>query len=110
MYLIIQKIYEKHKEILKEGLKKVFNGEDVSSLTGAIKKFTDNMGEDLLAEIVGQVDKVIFDDEKRSQDFESVRFSEKSLITKNGKVKFERRYYKDKKAGENVCLADKVLG
>ena len=92
MYSIIQKIYEKHKEILKEGVKKVFNGEDVSSLTGAIKRFTDNMGEDLLAEIVGQIDKVIFDDEKRSQEFESVRFSEKSLISVVLFVKARRQF------------------
>ena len=26
------------------------------------------------------------------------------------KTKFERRYYKDKETGENVCLTDRVLG
>ena len=41
MYSIIQKIYEKNNKILKEGLKKVLSGEDVSSLTIAIKEFTD---------------------------------------------------------------------
>ena len=110
MYSIIQKIYEKNNKILKEGVKKVFNGADVSSLTGAIKEFTDILGKELFSEMVNQIDKVIFDDKKRNQDFESIRFSGKSLITKNGKVKFERRYYKDKETGENVCLADKVLG
>ena len=29
---------------------------------------------------------------------------------KNGKAKFERRYYKDNETGENVCLTDKILG
>ena len=110
MYSIIQKIYEKNNKILKEGVKKVFNGADVSSLTGAIKEFTDILGKELFSEMVNQIDKVIFDDKKRNQDFESIRFSGKSLITKNGKVKFERRYYKDKETGENVCLVDKVLG
>lgn len=32
MYSIIQKIYEKNNKILKEGLKKVLNGADVSTL------------------------------------------------------------------------------
>lgn len=32
------------------------------------------------------------------------------MITKNGKTKFERRYYKDNETGENVCLTDKILG
>ena len=41
MYSIIQKIYEKNNKILKEGLKNVLNGADVSTLTGAIKDFTD---------------------------------------------------------------------
>lgn len=41
MYSIIQKIYEKNNKILKEGLKNVLNGADVSYLTGAIKDFTD---------------------------------------------------------------------
>ena len=100
----------KNNKILKEGLKKVFNGADVSSLTGAIKEFMDILGKELFSEMVNQIDKVIFDDKKRNQDFESIRFSGKSLITKNGKVKFERRYYKDKETGENVCLVDKVLG
>lgn len=36
MYLIIQKIYEKNKGKLEEGLKKVINGEDVSVLTGIV--------------------------------------------------------------------------
>ena len=88
MYLIIQKIYEENKEILEEGLKNVFNGADVSSLTGAIKDFTDILGKELFSEMVNQIDKIIFEDRKRSQEFEAVRFSEKSLITKNGKVKF----------------------
>ena len=47
MYTIIQKIYEKNNKILKEGLKKVLSGEDVSSLTGAIKDFTDILGKEL---------------------------------------------------------------
>lgn len=38
MYSIIQKIYEKNNKILKEGLKKVLSGEDVSSLTVCDKR------------------------------------------------------------------------
>ena len=110
MYTIIQKIYEKNNKILKEGLKKVLNGEDVSSLTGAIKDFTDILGKELFSEIVTQIENLVFDDSKRKNQYESVRFAEKSLITKNGKTKFERRYYKDNETGQNVCLTDKILG
>ncbi|MFR5683252.1 MAG: ISLre2 family transposase [Clostridia bacterium] len=110
MYSIIQKIYEKHNKILKEGVKKVLNGEDVSSLTGAIKDFTDVLGTELFSEIVTQIENLVFDDAKRKNQYESVRFAEKSLITKNGKTKFERRYYKDNETGENVSLTDKILG
>lgn len=110
MYSIIQKIYEKNNQILKEGLKKVLSGEDVSSLTIAIKEFTDTLGKELFSEIVQQMDKIIFEDSKRKKEYEIVRFQEKKLITKNGKAKFERRYYKDKETGENVYLADKILG
>ena len=110
MYTIIQKIYEKNNKILKEGLKKVLNGEDISSLTGAIKDFTDILGKELLKEIVGQIDKVIFEDEKRKHQYESVKIDGKKLITKNGKAEIERRYYKDNETGEHVYLADKVLG
>ena len=110
MYSIIQKIYEKNNKILKEGLKEVLNGADVSSLTGAIKDFTDILGKELFSEIVTQIENLVFDDSKRQNQYESVRFAEKSLITKNGKAKFERRYYKDKETGENVCLTDKILG
>ena len=110
MYTIIQKIYEKNNKILKDGLKKVLNGEDVSSLTGAIKEFTDVLGKELFSEIVTQIESLVFDDAKRKNQYESVRFAEKSLITKNGKAKFERRYYKDNETGENVCLTDKILG
>lgn len=110
MYSIIQKIYEKNNKILKEGLKKVLNGADVSTLTGAIKDFTDTLGKELFSEIVTQVENLVFEDAKRKNQYESVRFAEKSLITKNGKAKFERRYYKDKETGENVCLTDRVLG
>ena len=110
MYSIIQKIYEKNNKILKEGLKNVLNGADVSTLTGAIKDFTDILGKELFSEIVTQIENLVFDDEKRKNQYESVRYAEKSLITKNGKTKFERRYYKDKETGENVCLTDKILG
>ena len=110
MYSIIQKIYEKNNKILKEGLKKVLNGEDVSSLTGAIKDFTDILGKELFSEIVTQIENLVFDDTKRKKQFESIRFSKKSLITKNGKTTFERRYYKDNETGENVCLTDRILG
>ena len=53
MYSIIQKIYEKNNKILKEGLKDVLNGADVSFLTGAIKDFTDILGKVL--DLWGQV-------------------------------------------------------
>ena len=110
MYSIIQKIYEKNNKILKEGLKDVLNGADVSSLTGAIKDFTDILGKELFSEIVTQIENLVFEDSKRKKQYESVRFAEKSLVTKNGKTKFERRYYKDNETGENVCLTDRVLG
>lgn len=110
MYSIIQKIYEKNNKILKEGLKNVLTGADVSALTGAIKDFTDILGKELFSEIVTQIENLVFDDTKRKSQYESIRFSEKSLITKNGKTNFERRYYKDNETGENVCLTDKILG
>ena len=110
MYSIIQKIYEKNNKILKEGLKNVLNGADVSSLTGAIKDFTDILGKELFSEIVTQIENLVFEDSKRKNQYEAVRFAEKSLVTKNGKTKFERRYYKDNETGENVCLTDRVLG
>lgn len=110
MYSIIQKIYEKNNKILKEGIKKVLNGEDVSSLTGAIKEFTDVLGKELFSEIATQIENLVFEDSKRKNQYEAIRFADKSLITKNGKAKFERRYYKDKETGENVCLTDRVLG
>ena len=62
MYTIIQKIYEKNNKILKEGLKKVLSGEDVSSLTGAIKDFTDILGKELFSEIVTQIENLVFDE------------------------------------------------
>lgn len=110
MYSIIQKIYEKNNKILKEGLKNVLNGADVSSLTGAIKEFTDILGKELFSEMATQIENLIFEDTKRKNQYESVRFAEKSLITKNGKTKFERRYYKDNETSENVCLTDRILG
>lgn len=110
MYSIIQKIYEKNNKILKEGLKNVLNGADVSTLTGAIKDFTDILGKELFAEIVTQIENLVFEDTKRKNQYEAVRFAGKSLITKNGKAEFERRYYKDNETSENVCLTDRVLG
>ena len=110
MYTIIQKIYEKNNKILKEGLKKVLKGEDISTLTGAIKDFTDILGKELFKEIVSQIDEIIFEDEKRKHQYEAVKKDEKKLITRNGKAKIERRYYKDNETGKHVYLADKVLG
>ena len=99
MYTIIQKIYEKNNKILKEGIKKVFEGADVSSLTTAISEFTNEMGKELFTEIVKQIDELIYEDSKRKK--ESIRYGERKYITKNGKTKFERRYYEDKETGEH---------
>lgn len=82
----------------------------MSSLTGAIKEFTDILEKELFSEIVTQVENLVFEDSKRKNQYEAVRFAEKSLVTKNGKAKFERRYYKDNETGENVSLTDKILG
>ena len=110
MYQIIQNIYEKNNKILKEGIKRILNWEDVSSLTSAIKDFTDILGKELFSEIVTQIEKLVFENSKRQSEYEAVRFAGKSLITKNGKTKFERRYYKDNETGKNVCLTYKILG
>ena len=72
--------------------------------------YTKDLWKELLAEIVAQIENLVFEDSKRKNQYESIRFAEKSLITKNGKVKFERRYYKDNETGENVCLTDRILG
>ena len=110
MELIIQKIYEKSKSKLEEGLKKVFNGGDVSVLTAAIKEFTDILGKKLFEEIIEEIDEMIFEDKKRQKDFEPIRIQKRKIITPNGKTEFERRYYKNKETGENEYLADKILG
>ena len=85
MYSIIQKIYEKNNKILKEGVKKVLNGDDVSSLTSAIKDFTDVLGKELFSEIATQIENLVFEDAKRKNQYEAIRFADKSLITKNEK-------------------------
>ena len=41
------------------------NGADVSSLTSAIKDFTDILGKELFSEIVIQIENLVFDDAKR---------------------------------------------
>ena len=48
--------------------------------------------------------------QKEKNQYEAVGFAEKSLVTKNGKTKFERRYYKDNETSKNICLTDRVLG
>lgn len=103
MYSIIQKIYEKNNKILKEGLKKVLSGEDVSSLTIAIKEFTDILGKELLSEIVKQIDEIIFEDNKKKKQYEAVRFQEKSLITKIEKQSLKEDITRIKKQ-ENIYI------
>lgn len=100
----------KKRQDFKRRIKKVLSGEDISTLTVAIKEFTDILGKELLSEIVKQIDEIIFEDNKKKKQYKAVRFQEKSLITKNGKTKFERRYYKDRETGEHIYLADTVLG
>ena len=75
MYQIIQKIYEKNNKILKEGVKKVLNGGDVSTLTSAIKDFTDVLGKELFSKIVTQIEKLVFEDSNRQSEYEAVRFA-----------------------------------
>ena len=81
-------------------IKKVLNGDDVSFLTSAIKDFTDVLGKELFSEIATQIESLVFEDAKRKNQYEVIRFADKSLITKNGKTKFERRYYSEPKNKE----------
>ena len=102
-------LWEKQQNF-KRRSKKVLNGNDVSSLTSAIKDFTDVLEKKFFSEIATQIENLVFEDAKRKNQYEAIRYADKSLITKNGKAKFERRYYKDKEIRENVCLTDRVLG
>ena len=109
MYSIIQKIYEKNNKILKEGLKKYYRRRCKFS-NSCNKRIYRCFRKELFSEIAKQLDEIIFEDNKKKKQYEPVRFQEKSLITKNGKAKFERRYYQDKETGEYVYLTDAVLG
>ena len=75
MYSIIQKIYEKNNKILMGGLKNVLEGADVSSLTGALKDFTDIWGKELFTEIITQIENLVFEDSKRKKQYKAVRFA-----------------------------------
>ncbi len=82
----------------------------MSSLTLAIKEFTNVLEKKLFSEISKQIDEIIFEDNQNKKQCEPVRFQENSLITKNGKAKFERRYYKDKETVEYIYFTDAIIG
>lgn len=110
MEKIIQQIVEKYKGILEKGLKEAIKSKEFSEFSKSVKEFSDNLGKDLLEEIMNTVDKIICEDNKRKQEFEAISIRGRKLVTLNGKINFERRYYEDIDTGEKHYLVDEIMG
>lgn len=107
---IIQQIVEKYKEILEKGLKEAIKSKEFSKFSKSVKEFSDNLGKDLLEEIMKTVDRIIYEDKKRKQEFETISIRERKIVTLSGKTKFERRYYEEIETGEKHYLTDEIMG
>lgn len=112
MNIIIQQIVEKIMESVEENLELILKErKSISDFIINLKKTLDEVGVDLTAGALEEVDKRVKESLNRKQDWTvKSKDSSKSLGTIFGEVKYKRTYYQNKRTGEYKYLSDEILG
>ena len=69
---------------------------DIADLVIDLQEKLFELGRDIVAEVLEDMDEYIFNSEGRKREYESVRKDHASLLTSFGMIEYNRRYYKSK--------------
>ena len=84
---------------------------DASDLAIGVKEGTDEMGRNIMSLMMETMDEVIKKEPGRSDRYEIVQVENpNTLLCCLGSFSYKRTYYRDKKTGEYVYLADRQFG
>ena len=106
---IIQSIIE-NKEFLEKSLEKSIKNNEISMFSRDLRKVLDEAGRKTIVGILETVDKILFENERRKQEYETKDLRKRTIITEYGNIEYRRRYYRNRKTKEYVYLADEKLG
>lgn len=83
---------------------------DVADLVLGLQESLFELGRNIVAEVLEDIDACIFNSGERKKKYESVRKDKNSLLTSFGMISYSRRYYKAKEGGNYTYLADEYVG
>jgi len=106
---ILQTIIE-NKEVLERSLKNSIERNELSVFTKDLKQVLDNAGKKAVAEVIEQVDEILFQNNKRKKEYEVKEKVTKHLMIEFGNIDFKVRYYQNKQTKEYIHLATVKLG
>ena len=95
-----------------EGIIRNFISErkDLADLVLGLKENLNELGRNIIAEVLQDMDQYLRDSAVRKKDWEIVRKDETSLLTSFGDVKYSRTYFKPKNKGKRQYLVDSIVG
>lgn len=84
---------------------------DIGDLVLSLQESLYELGRNILAEVLEDMDECIFTSKDRKKRYEVVRKNdENGLLTSFGLVTYKRRYYRAKESGEYKYLVDEYVG
>lgn len=106
---IIQSIIE-NKDFLEKSLENSIKNNEISMFSRDLRKVFDEAGRKTIVGILETVDKILFENQRRKQEYETKDIRKRTIITEYGNIEYTRRYYRNKQTKEYVYLADEKLG
>lgn len=99
----VKKIKERIKCFLSEG-------KDIADLILGVNEDLMQLGRDIVAEVLEDMDEFLRNDGVRKKDWEIVRKDETGLLTTFGQIRYKRTYFKPKHGGKRRYLVDELVG
>jgi hypothetical protein len=99
----VPKIEKEIKNFIKEG-------KDIADLVLDLRENLFELGRDILAEVLENMDEYLRNSEVRKRKWEIVRRDKASILTSFGPVRYKRTYFKPKKGGKRQYLVDDIVG
>lgn len=108
---IIKQIWERFQKVAEITLDMLTGGFDFISLQEGIRRELDNLGKEILREVLEEKDAYLREHREERPGWEIVRRNDpKQVLTLFGLVHYRRTYYRHKETGERAYLVDRLVG
>ena len=75
-----------------------------------LRKVFDETGRKTIVGILETVDKILVENQRRKQEYETKDLRKRTIITEYGNIEYTRRHYRNRTTKEYVYLADEKMG